>query len=279
MVALDQRESLRTMFEEAGTKPASDALLATFKSEAASILAACASGILLDPGFGGEAIERARQWPQTCSLIVAADQLEQEPGEPPTDSTLDDTFDPAGARAAGAVALKLLLYWRGSENAAACQAAAAEFLNRCREHALLGIVEGVVRPPRSGGSWDREQAIVDAARELGACNPDVYKAEVPLYGKAPPQEVTERAAQITAAVGCPWVVLSNGVPTELFADAVRASCRGGASGFLAGRAIWADALAGGTYRERLATTSLPRLARLTQIVDEEARTWRDAIAR
>lgn len=279
MVALDQRESLRTLFEKAGVSPATDELLATFKNEAATTLAAHASAILLDPGFGGEAIRHAQKWPPTCALIVAADRLEQRPGEAPTDSTLDESFDAGAARSSGAAALKLLVYWRGAENATACQTAATRFLELCRKHGLLAILEGVVQPPRDGSSWDREEAIIDAARELGACKPDIYKAEVPLYGKAASGEVTARAERISAAVGCPWVVLSNGVPSELFADAVRASCRGGASGFLAGRAIWADTVTEGAYREHLLSKSLPRLEQLTQIVDEEARPWPDASVR
>lgn len=276
MVALDQRESLRTLFEEAGTRPASDGLLSAFKGEAAKALAVHASGILLDTTFGAEAISGARDWPESCALIVAADELEQVPGEAPTDSLLDRSVEPANVRAAGAVAMKLLLYWRGQENAAFCEETAAEFLERCHAERLLGIVEAVVRPARDGRAWDREEAIIDAAAVLGACRPDVYKAEVPLYGNASEQEIAAQAERITEAVKCPWVVLSNGVPRERFEDAVRASCKGGASGFLAGRAIWADTVGGDDYPARLQSTALPRLERLVEIVDTEARSWHDA---
>jgi sulfofructosephosphate aldolase len=278
MVALDQRESLRTMFEEAGATPAGDDLLAAFKDEAARTLAPSASAILLDQAFGAAAISRAGEWPTSCALIVAADKLEQTPGEPPTDSTLDESVDAAMARERGAVALKLLLYWRGAENAELCEQVASRFLERCRAAGLLGIVEGVVRPPAGDGRWDREQAVLDAARSLGACRPDIYKAEVPLYGKATAAEIAARAEKISDALGCPWVVLSNGVPRDRFEAAVTASCQGGASGFLAGRAIWADTLGEGEYAGRLAATALPRLERLGAIVSDHARTWRDVNA-
>ncbi|MBA3852506.1 MAG: hypothetical protein H0X59_09110, partial [Chloroflexi bacterium] len=71
----------------------------------------------------------------------------------------------------------------------------------------------------------------------------------------------------------PWVVLSAGVPLERFEAAVEAACRGGASGFLAGRAIWSDAIALDGLEARLETVSAPRLARLGQLVDALARPW------
>src|SRR4051812_30142106 len=276
MVALDQRESMRTLFEDAGANPAPDSLLSDFKHDAAAIMAQQASAVLLDVDFGRRGIEAAAGWPDSCALIVAGDVLTQVPGEPPSAADLDPELDAAAAREAGAAALKLLLYWRGAENADRCQDTATRFLEICRAHGLVGIVEGVVRPPANGGSWDREAALVDAARAFGACGPDVYKAEVPLYGEAPADELRAAAERVTEVVGCPWVVLSNGVPRERFEDAVKASCQGGASGFLAGRAVWSDTVGDGDYAARLRAVSLPRLERLTAIVDQHARPFAHA---
>ena len=147
MVALDQRESMRTLFEEAGSNPAPDSLLSDFKHDAAAIVAERASAVLLDVGFGRRGIEAAAAWPDSCALIVAGDVLTQVPGEAPTEADLDPDLDAAAAREAGAAALKLLLYWRGAENADRCQDTATRFLEICRAHGLVGIVEGVVRPP------------------------------------------------------------------------------------------------------------------------------------
>ncbi|HEY5489481.1 MAG TPA: hypothetical protein VIK00_06540, partial [Candidatus Limnocylindrales bacterium] len=49
------------------------------------------------------------------------------------------------------------------------------------------------------------------------------------------------------------------------------ACRAGASGFLAGRAIWADTINGGDYRANLDAVSAPRLRRLAELVDAGAR--------
>jgi len=85
-------------------------------------------------------------------------------------------------------------------------------------------------------------------------------------------EITRRAREIDAAVPCPWVVLSQGVAVEDFPPAVDAACRAGASGFLAGRAIWSDSItADGDLRRRLDGTAVPRLQALSAVVDALAR--------
>ena len=78
---------------------------------------------------------------------------------------------------------------------------------------------------------------------------------------------------LTATIDCPWVVLSTGVAPVQFAGLVAASCRGGASGFLAGRGIWASSLATGDPALHLAGPAADGLRELARIVDAEARPW------
>ena len=66
-----------------------------------------------------------------------------------------------------------------------------------------------------------------------------------------------------------------GVPEERFPGVVAAACRGGASGFLAGRAIWGAAVGAADPATVLAGRSLETLDRLTAIVAAEARPWHD----
>jgi sulfofructosephosphate aldolase len=99
---------------------------------------------------------------------------------------------------------------------------------------------------------------------------------VPFHGKESDERIQEHCRQITAILPCPWVVLSQGVDPARFAVAVRSACLGGASGFLAGRAIWSDAIGPGDCRARLRDIALPRLQQLVQIVDSSARPWNSA---
>ena len=64
------------------------------------------------------------------------------------------------------------------------------------------------------------------------------------------------------------MVLSNGTPRERFDDAAVAACRGGASGFLAGRALWSGFLGLTDPTAALEAVGRPRLRTLAARVDE-----------
>ncbi len=273
MVAIDQRESLRTMFAKARGGAVDDALLTDFKVAVAELLAPHASAMLFDRHFGMPAFEAAATTAPGCGRIIAADALVQEPGGLVEGSDIDMEVDPAAAHARGAAGLKLLLIWRGPGNGEHCVDTASRFMDRCRKAGLVGIVEAIVRPQDPSG---REAALIDAARHLGAVGPDLYKCEVPFAGKAGDAAVAAACEQVSSVLGCPWVVLSQGVEIPAFPRVVEIACRSGASGFLAGRAIWADTIADDDYRSRLDEISVPRLQRLVDIVEKNARPWYSA---
>ena len=56
---------------------------------------------------------------------------------------------------------------------------------------------------------------------------------------------------------------------------MEAACAGGASGLLAGRALWTNALDADDAHVPLREGSLPRLRQLAQIVDAYGRPWRE----
>ena len=74
-------------------------------------------------------------------------------------------------------------------------------------------------------------------------------------------------------------MLSTGVSDDRFPELVGASCRGGASGFLAGRAIWSRAVSATTTDEATSRlrTSVADLERLSAIVDAEARPYTEVV--
>lgn len=278
MVAMDQRESLRAMFAGHMPGPVQPQTLIDFKVAVAEILSPHASALLIDRPEGLEPLLASGALDPTCGLIIAADALVQPMGMPVEDTRLDDELDLADAASRGAVAAKLLVIWRPERPAVGRAALVAEFLERSRAAGLPGIVEGVVRPPAGVAEEDwseREEALFEATRELGTLEPDLYKAQVPLNGRGDPEEMIERCRAMTQVLSCPWVVLSSGVAIDDFPAAVEAACRGGASGFLAGRAVWRDAI-GPDARAALRERSVPRLQRLADVVDATARPWTEA---
>ena len=263
MVAMDQRESLRTMLREHG-HDGTDEQMRRFKMAVARALAPSASGFLID----AEYLEDVAPF-VSHGLILAVDALEQEPGAVVEDTALDETVDVEAAKALGVVALKLLVIWRDDDRRGERVEMSRRFVELAARHELLSVLEPVVRV----GDDEREDAIVEAARELGATRPSLYKCQVPLAGRGEADAITRHARAIDAALPVPWVVLSQGVDPADFPRAVAASCEGGASGMLAGRAVWTPTLGAEDPSELLRTQSAPRLQELAAIADAHGRPW------
>ena len=141
-------------------------------------------------------------------------------------------------------------------------------------HDFWPSIEIIVKPPTdSSKSFNREEELIFAAKEAAAWKPDLYKAEVPFHGEGDLVAITKNAERISEAIGSPWVVLSNGVKQPLFSEAVKACAMGGASGFLAGRAVWADIVGASDIPKALREVSIPRLEQLAEIVDTHAKPW------
>ncbi len=263
MLAIDQRESLRAMLARDGV-PAGDDQLVAFKSLVTRELTPHASAVLIDRDYGAQAASESK-----CPVILAADVLSASvPGGPIDKAELDEGLTDDVIDRFDAAALKMLVPWLPDHRDEAVELS-ARFLEFCRTVGLPGVVEGVVRP-HDIATWsaaERNDALVEAARDLGATGPDLYKAEVPQYGGGDLDEITAVAQRITDSISAPWVVLSSGVPAPLFLRSVELCVAGGASGFLAGRAIWADATRSDQPEQFLETESVSRLQSLTAVLN------------
>mgnify|MGYP002680953354 CR=1 FL=1 len=244
MLAVDQREAMRMMFAAAGAPaPVADSVLTDFKVNAAKALSPYA-------------------------MIVAADEFIPGNGIPVDSVVIDRKINPLQIKQDGGKALKLLVLWRSDEDAQQRLDMVKEFNELCHSHGLVSIIEPVVRPPRRGDKFDREQAIIDAAKELGDSGADLYKVEMPLYGKGPQQELLSASQRLNDHINMPWVILSSGVDEKLFPRAVRVAMTAGASGFLAGRAVWASVVGLPDNELMLRDVCAPKLQQLGDIVDE-----------
>ena len=276
MVAVDQREALRGMFAAHQSTPVPDSQLTQFKVDVARELSPFASALLVDQEFGIDAIIDQKVLAPTCGLIAAADLLVGPAGGAATDTAVDPEVDPIRMRDIGSVGLKFLVLWRNDESPESRLKLVDEFNALCEKSGLPSIIEVIVKPPTdSSRSFDREEELIIAAKEAANWKADLYKAEVPFHGEGDLLAITRNAQRITEAVGTPWVVLSNGVKAPFFADAVKACAQGGASGFLAGRAVWADIVGAADIPAALREVSIPRLEKLAEIVDQYARPWSD----
>jgi sulfofructosephosphate aldolase len=268
MLAVDQREALRAMISERTGAPVPDEDVTAFKVAAARALTPHASAVLVDPQFGWDAVRAAGAVDPSCALIAAVDEFVPGETEFVRDAVMDESLDFGVLARQGAVALKLLVVWRPDGDRDRRLAMVADFVARCRRHHLVSIIEPVSRAPLAGGAFDADAGILAAARELGGLGADVYKAEVPTHGRGSDAEILEECRRLDEQVDGAWVVLSSGVTADRFPDAVRLACEAGATGFLAGRAVWASVVGSPRLEADMERVAVPALQRLVRVVDD-----------
>lgn len=122
----------------------------------------------------------------------------------------------------------------------------------------------------------RPSVVVETALRLGPLA-DVLKLEFP-HDAAFNQDESEwkKACQeITKTSPVPWVLLSAGVEFEVFKRQARIACEAGASGYVAGRAIFQEAapLVGSACENYLKNISAVRMQELLEIASRTARPW------
>jgi tagatose 1,6-diphosphate aldolase len=190
----------------------------------------------------------------------------------------------------GASAVKLLLYYNpGSSTASQQEDYMAKAAEECRAHDIAFLVEPmtyhIVDGPKKGTpefAKLKPEMVIETARKLCPLGMDVLKAEFPDDPDHEKDEsvMADHCRQLTEAAGIPWVLLSAGVDYDTFELQTRIACENGASGFLAGRAIWQEApgLPQGEQDGFLSSTSVKRLNTLTSIANQNGRPWTDICA-
>ena len=266
MLAIDQRESMRAMFADHQSEPVTDAQLVAFKLDALRVLTPLASACLLDRQFSWDAAVAEKVVAPSCGLIAAADLFIADDDEIVADVEIDREVRPETVKGDGAAAMKLLVTWRPDQDPDRRIAMVEEFIGLCRQAGLISIIEPVSRRARDGRDTDLAAGIIAAAQELGALGADVYKAEMPLYGKGGEATVRAECARLSGIIDSPWVVLSSGVDPDDFPTAVEWACKEGARGFLAGRAVWKNCISAPDRTAALREDAVGRLQRLRQVV-------------
>jgi tagatose-1,6-bisphosphate aldolase len=280
IIAMDQRNTLRRMFTDAGVA-ASDDDLRTAKADVARILTPAATGLLSDPTYGVPAIAEANALAPNCGLLIAAEPSERRNyrGEPRTHR--DPQLDAQWLLDQGGDAYKFFLQLRADRPAphagepdlvGEALAVVEEIIRDCRAACVPVVIENLIYqlPGEELSARAREDAIIEAARALNDLDIDLLKLEYP----GSPQGC-RRLAEV---LGRPWAVLSAGVPFDQFTDIIRIATEdGGASGFIAGRSVWREvvSLTGQQRQEFLTSVALPRLDRLVSVASESARPWTD----
>jgi tagatose-1,6-bisphosphate aldolase len=134
IIAMDQRNTLRRMFEAVGIE-ASEEDLRTAKADVARALTPAASGMLLDPTFGVPAVTETQALAPGCGLLVAAEPSSRDSynGEPRT--RRDPELNARWVSKQGGDAVKFLVQLRADRFVAkpAEPDLAAEVLDVCQQ--------------------------------------------------------------------------------------------------------------------------------------------------
>jgi len=299
MLATDQRGSLKRMLnpeDPSSVTPEQlkEVKLALIKNLAGRYSGSKASGVLVDPEYSYE-----REFLEKCmiradvGLLMSAEKSGYGgQGEFAPQVSFFNGLDAENAVASikkrGASAVKLLIYYRPDSPTAKHQEKMVKAIGEATVKYDIAFLLEVVVHSLEGGPHKKKnpkefakikpQLVIDSAKELTKpeYGVDILKAEFPVdlrYSEELGQSPSEWCKALTEASQTPWVVLSAGVDFPLFKEQVLYASRNGASGFLAGRAIWKESVAMKNREEFLQTTGVERLNTIADIVNTYATPW------
>ena len=286
MCAIDHRGALKRALNGKSPDKVSHQDIVDFKLDLCRAVAPFASAVLLDPEYGAAQAITAGLLPGSKGLLVSMEKSGYSGDRAARVTELLPDWDVRKAKRMGASAVKLLIYFRPDLKEVASQQLdlVARLADRCVEEDIAFLVEPVSYPIEDeGGSskkFDEIKAdlVIETARQITALPIDVLKAEFPANIRVEQNEgkLLRLCQQLNQASRLPWVLLSAGADFDSFRKQVAIACKAGASGFLAGRALWQEGAQIRSRKERMSffrNTAASRLKELAEIADSYGRPW------
>jgi tagatose 1,6-diphosphate aldolase len=294
MTAVDQRPPIKgPIAKYHGVDEAPYDAVAGFKALLVETLQAQSSAMLLDPHY---AIPRGIDLlPASKGLIVTLeDSIFKDTPDGRLSSVIDD-WSVGKIKRMGGDAVKVLAWYRPDAAAHICEAQ-KDFAKRigeaCQRYDIPYLLELLVYPLPGDADQTRDYvemrgkraddvlASVEAfsAADFGV---DVFKLESPVNaadaGDGTDGEVQTLFDEMGRIARRPWVMLSAGAGQAEFKSILAYAYRAGASGYLAGRAIWLDAFRHypdwNAMRAGLEGASVGYMADINELTDSLATPW------
>ena len=297
MTAVDQRPPIKNPIKKIrGTNEAPWGDVAGVKRLLVETLQGESSAMLLDPHFAyPHAISIYA--PQKGLILTLEDSVFTETPEGRLSSEIDD-WSVEKIKRAGADAVKVLT-WHRPDASRPVNQAQEDFTKRigeaCQRYDIPYVFELLVYPL----AGDKEQTTdyvemktkkpdlvlqsvqTFAHPDFGV---DLFKLESPLPAADVPGVDGDGASdaqryfdELGRASGRPWVMLSAGADMDAFYRILTHAYAAGASGYLAGRAIWLKAFAQfpdmNAMRASLETEATAYMRRINALTDERAKSW------
>lgn len=277
IMALDHRNNLRRALNPTHPETVGYGDMVAFKRDVVRALAPASSAVLLDPEFGAAQSVAAGALPGCTGLIVAVEATGYTDEPTARRSEVLPGWSVGKIARMGASGVKLLLYYHPeAHNAAQQEALVDEVAAACRAYDMPLFLEPLsfaIDPGKKRlSSAEKRAVVVETARRFTGRGIDVLKAEFPLDVEEEPDEAVwaDACRELNEASRTPWVLLSAGVSFDVFARQTEIVCRSGASGVMAGRAVWQEAtdLRGDARSGFLHKTAVDRMNRLKAIIAE-----------
>ena len=280
VVAADQRGGMRKVLADtdAEREAIDEARLGIVKAAIVRHLANKASAVLLDPVCAVPAVVDEDVLARDVGLLIGLDASGYD-----TDaggyrlSRLVPDVTARRVRELGGTGAKLLVYLRpdradaNEHNMRIVRDCVADF---AAEDVLL-VVEILTYRLEDESEADYRAAhpglIVECARMALEAGSKVLKLPYPGTAGAC-RAITELCGGAPSAGGVPWAVLSAGVDHATFVEQVRTAMEGGASGVIAGRALWKDCISldADECARRLEGIASERLREIERVIDAYA---------
>jgi tagatose 1,6-diphosphate aldolase len=286
MCAIDHRGALKRALNEKNSAAVSYQDIVDFKLDLCQAVAPFASAILLDPEYGAGQAITAGLLPGPKGLLVSMEKTGYSGDSNARITELLPGWSVRKAKRMGASAVKLLIYFRPDIKDVASKQLdlVARLAAQCIIEDIAFLVEPVSYSVEGAGTSSKKFAeikpslVIETARQITALPIDVLKAEFPADIKFEQDEgkLLGLCQELNQASRLPWVLLSAGVDFNSFKRQVAIACKAGASGFLAGRALWQEGAQIRSRKERMnffQNTAAPRLKKLAEIADSYGKPW------
>lgn len=284
--AIDHRGALQQALNEKNPEAVSYQEMANFKLDLCRAVTPFVSAVLLDPVYGAAQAIAAGILPGHTGLLVSLEETGYSGASTARITRLLPNWSVKKAKRMGASAVKLLVYFRPDLKDVASKQLdlVAKLADQCIEEDIPLLVEPVSYPIEQVGTSLKKFAdmkpelVIETARQVTALPIDILKAEFPADVAFEKDEgkLLHYCQELDGASRLPWVLLSAGADFATFKKQVDIACKAGASGFLAGRALWQEGVRIHSRQERMSffkTTAAPRLKELAELVNEYGRPW------
>lgn len=304
MVALDQRPPIANLISaKRGIAPADVSYqdMIDVKRVIVDSVGHHASAVLFDPNYAFPAALDVL--PAHTGLVVTLEdhRFKDTPGGRLSHSIRDWSVEKI--KRAGGDGVKVLAWYRpdAEPDVLTHQKAYVEAIGaECRQHDIPYVFELLVYPFAKSAAHTLDYVespekmpdlVLDSVREFShpRYGIDLFKLESPLPGATLPardggpthlraQSLFDQMGKICEDACIPWVMLSAGVTPRQFVRVMEYAYAAGANGFLAGRAIWWEAMQHfpdlEKCAEQLRRQGGETLAELEQLTQRSGRAWR-----